>query len=195
MRKGVFLLPLLLLLLSGCEILPFARELESTMLVQVLGVDWEEGVVTLTGAADSGEKGEASVLSASGETIEKAEAALKGEGEEYVSLTHVTQLVLGAGTDLAVVLEAVLKEPALGQSATVWLAEEGRARTLMKEVGGGAKRLSSIELNGDVQPITVLQGMMRLREQGRVEIPVLRAEEDNLVPAGTKTIWEAADEK
>lgn len=27
--------------LTGCEALPFARELEATMLVQVLGVDWD----------------------------------------------------------------------------------------------------------------------------------------------------------
>ena len=39
MKRILFCL-LACLLLTGCEALPFARELESTMLVQVLGVDW-----------------------------------------------------------------------------------------------------------------------------------------------------------
>lgn len=197
MKKGLFLLPMLLLL-TGCEMLPFARELESTMLVQVLGVDWTEGEVTLTGASDPGAgggTGDVPVLSASGATLEEAEAALKGMGEDYVSLTHVAQLILGAETDLATVLKAALEEPALGQSATVWFSEEGSAQVLMDGVGGGAKRLSSIELNGKVKPITVLQSMMQLKERGWVELPVLRKEGETLAPAGTRLVWEAENEE
>lgn len=197
MKKGMILLPMLLLL-TGCEMLPFARELESTMLVQVLGVDWTESEITLTGASDSGESGGAGgvpVLSASGTTLEEAKDALKGKGEEYVSLTHVTQLVLGAETDLATVLKAALEEPALGQSATVWLSEEGSAQVLMEGVGGGAKRLSSIELNSNVRPVTVLQSMMQLKERGWVELPLIRKEEDTLAPAGTKMIWQVENEE
>ena len=197
MKKSVVAV-LLLLLLTGCEMLPFARELESTMLVQVLGVDWTREGVTLTGAADSGRgsgEGSTLVLSASGETLDQAKQALKGKGEEYVSLTHVAQLVLGAETDLATVLKAALEEPALGQSATVWLAEEGSARTLMESVGGGARRLSSIELNSGVQPVTVLQSMMRLEEDGWVEIPLIKKDADTLTPAGTRVIGEGENEE
>lgn len=197
MKKGLFLLPILLLL-TGCEMLPFARELESTMLVQVLGVDWTQGEVVLTGASDSGAgstTGDATVLSGSGATLDEAKTALKGMGEEYVSLTHVAQLILGAETDLATVLSAALEEPALGQSATVWFSETETAQVLMDGVGGGAKRLSSIELNGKVQPITVLQSMMQLKEHGWVELPVLRNEGETLVLAGTRLIWEAEDEE
>ena len=168
------------------------------MLVQVLGVDWTREGVTLTGAADSGRgsgEGSTLVLSASGETLDQAKQALKGKGEEYVSLTHVAQLVLGAETDLATVLKAALEEPALGQSATVWLAEEGSARTLMESVGGGARRLSSIELNSGVQPVTVLQSMMRLEEDGWVEIPLIKKDADTLTPAGTRVIGEGENEE
>lgn len=179
--------------LAGCEALPFARELEATMLVQVLGVDWTDDGVTLTAASDPGEgsgDAKASVLSGSGRSLAGAEAALRGAGEEYVSLTHVTQLVLGADTDLPAVLEAALEEPALGQGATVWLAADGTARELLEGAGGGAKRLSSIELNAGVPSVTVLQGLMRLEEEGRVELPVLVLEEETLAPAGTVWIGE-----
>lgn len=178
------------LLLTGCEALPFARELESTMLVQVLGVDWTEEGVVLTGASDPGAGGGTAVISASGGNLEEARMALKGAGEEYVSLTHVTQLVLGRYSDYQAVLEAALIEPALGQSATVWLAESTSAKELLESVDGGAKRLSSIELNSGVEPVTVLQSLMCLMEKGQVELPVLGMKENTLVWTKTKTVRE-----
>lgn len=183
-----------LFVLTGCEMLPFARELESTMLVQVLGIDWTGDEVTLTGANDSG-TGESTVLSASGRNMEEAKERLKGMGEEYVSLTHVRQLILGEQTDLAKVLEAALEEPALGQGATVWISENGSAKTLMEQVGGGSKRLSSIEFNSDVRPVTVLQSLMRLEEVGQVEIPLLAKDGQTLVQEGKRLIQGEYDEQ
>ncbi len=191
--KRMLLCLLALLPLTGCEALPFARELEATMVVQVLGVDWTDDGVILTAVSDPGEGSEdtkAEVLSGAGRDLAEAEAALKSAGEEYVSLTHVTQLVLGADSDLPAVLEAALEEPALGQGATVWMAADGTAKELLEGAGGGAKRLSSIELNTGVTPVTVLQGLMRLEEDGRVELPALNLEEEILMPAGTKLIQE-----
>lgn len=188
MKRILIWLPVLLCL-TGCEMLPFARELESTMLVQVLGVDWVDSGVTLTGADDPG-SGEGNVLSATGRTMEEAEQNLKGAGEQYVSLTHVTQLVLGAQTDLAAVLAAALEKNELSQSATVWIAREGTAQELMETVGGGGRRLSSIELNSDAQSVTVLQSLMRLNEQGEVELPLLTREGETLVYAGVRRFAE-----
>lgn len=191
MKRGLLCL-LLFLPLTGCRMVPYAHELEATMLVQVLGVDWTDAGVTLTAASDpntgSGDTSTA-VLSADGETLERAKAALQGAGEEYVSLTHVTQLVLGADSDLSAVLEAALEEPALGQGATVWLVETGTAQELLTGANGGAKRLSSIELNAGVEPVTVLQGLMRLEQEGKVELPLLKLEEETLSPAGSRVVW------
>ena len=190
MKRVLFCL-LLFLPLTGCSMVPYAHELESTMLVQVLCVDWSGDEVVLTAVSDP-DTGSAdtstAVLSASGKTLEKAKAALQGAGEEYVSLTHVTQLVVGAGSDLSVVLEAALMEPALGQGATVWLARSGTAQGLLTRAKGGARRLSAIELNTGIEPVTVLQGLMRLEQQGRVELPMLELKEETLLPAGNKVI-------
>ena len=179
MKKAVLCL-LFCLLLTGCEALPFARELESTMLVQVLGVDWTEEGVTLTAASDSDTGAGMALLSASGKDLNEARRALVAAGEEYVSLTHVTQVVLGADGDSRAVLEAALHEPALGQNATVWLAKDRSAKTLLEEVGGGAARLSSIELNSGVRPVSVLQSLMMLEESGWVELPVLTVKNECL---------------
>ena len=98
--------------------------------------------------------------------------------------------MLGADSEHQTVLEAVLQEPALGQGATVWLVEEGTAKNLLETVEGGAKRLSSIELNSGVEPVTVLQSVMRLEEFGRVELPTLNLEEDVLNWSGTELVRE-----
>ena len=186
--KRVLFCVLVCLLLTGCEALPFARELESTMLVQVLGVDWMGDGVTLTAASDPGAGGGTAVLSASGRTLQEAKEALKGAGEEFVSLTHVAQIVLGSGSDCRAVLEAALEDPALGQGATVWLADDIAAKDLLESVEGGAKRLSSVELNSGAEPVTVLQSLVVLEESGHVELPVLRLEKNTLVWKGVRVL-------
>lgn len=188
--KRVLLSLLAMALLTGCGTKPYARELEATMLVQVLGMDWTENAVELTAAGDptAGSGGTAPVLSAKGKDFEEAKANLRAAGEEYVSLTHVTQIVLGAETDLAAVLETALKEPVLSQSATVWLTQSGTAKELLERVDGGVRRLASVELNSGVEPMTVLQSRMRLEERGWVELPVLNVEEDMLTWVGMK-LW------
>lgn len=188
--KRILICLLACLALTGCEALPFARELESTMLVQVLGVDWTQDYVILTAASDPDAGGGTAVLSAWGRDLQEAKEALAGAGEVYVSLTHVTQIVLGAESDHRAVLEAALEEPALGQGATVWLAAGGTARNMMMTVNGGAKRLSSIELNSGVRPVTVLQGLMRLEKEEGVRLPVLEVSGSTLVWKGTKVVGE-----
>ncbi len=188
--KRVLFCVLICSLLTGCEAVPFARELESTMLVQVLGVDWTKDGVVLTAASDSGASEGTEVLSASGSTLQEAKDALKGAGEEYVALTHVAQIVLGADSDGRAALEAVLDDPALGQGTTVWQAKEGTASELLKAVDGGAKRLSSVELNSGVEAVTVLRCLMRLEEGGQVEVPTLEVEEGVLQWSGSGWILE-----
>ena len=186
--KRMLLCLLACFMLTGCKARPFARELESTMLVQVLGVDWTQDGVVLTAASDPGAGGGTAVLSAWGRDLQEAKKALVGAGEGYVTLTHVTQIVLGAGSDHRKVLEAALEEPALGQAATVWLTAEGTANNVMMAVNGGAKRLSAIELNSGVRAVTVLQSLMWLEETGGVRLPVLEVKGSTLAWKGTDVV-------
>lgn len=163
----------LFLLLCGCEVLPYPRELESTLLVRVLGVDMTREGVLLTASDIPEEGGVAVVLFGAGEDFEGAVQTLKQSGEESVALTHVSQILVGEGSDLSLVLEAVLRNREVGQSATVWQTV-GPARELMEMVRGGAKRLTSLELNGSgLTKITVLETLARQEEVGRVDLPLL----------------------
>ncbi len=187
----------MLVLLTGCQAKSFARELEATMLVQVLGVDQRVKEITLTAAGnpETGSGGsETALLSASGENLEQAKAALRAAGEEYVALTHVAQIILGEG-ETAAILEMALKDTVLSQSATVWATEQGTAEALLTATGGGVKRLSSIEINAGVQPVTVLQALRDLEERGWSEVPTLKVEADKLVLGKGKTIWRTEREE
>lgn len=178
--KRVFACLILSTLLCGCEVLPYPRELESTLLVRMLGVDWTEEGVLLT-AADLPEDGKpATVLTAEGESFEACVRNLKQEGEESVALTHVTQIVVGEESGLRAVLEAALSQREVGQSATVWRSE-GTARALMEQVNGGARRLTSLELNAaDLETATVLAALAQLEETGGVTLPRLGVREGRL---------------
>ncbi len=192
MKPALFALLPLCLLLSGCDVLPYPRELESTMLIGVLGVDWGENVI-LTAAETVEEREQGRVLTASGETLEAGKAALKRKGEEYVALTHVTQLVVGEGSDLRAVLEGALAEREIGQTATVWLSEKGSAQALLTAVGGGAKRLSSMELNYGLEVPTVLEALARLEEQKEVRLPALIVDGGTL-ELGGEVLWKEEEE-
>lgn len=195
MKKRIAALLPLCLFLSSCDALPYPRELESTLLVRVLGVDWQEPAAAVTAADDPEEGEEPTLLTASDEELEKAMDKLKKAGEAYVSLTHVTQMIVGEESDLKDVLEMALEHKELGQTATVWMARGRTAQTLMEEVQGGAKRLSSIQLNGDFAPPTVLEALAALEETGEVTLPRLTAKEGTLEAVDT-VIWrEDGDER
>ncbi len=178
----------LCLLLAGCDVLPYPRELEDTMLVRVLGVDWSEEEVALLAAAQPEGGEQAEVLTVFGTSWTESREKLKQAGEEYVALTHVTQLVAGRESDMRAVLEAALAEREVGQTATVWMAREGTAQSLLEQVKGGAKRLTSIELNGGWKAPTVLEALAQLEEEGQVNLPMLAVEHGILEAVGT-VIW------
>lgn len=175
--KRIFACLPLLLLLSGCEAMPYPRELENTLLMRMLGVDQTRESVVVTAADIPENGGEETLLSATGKDLEESCRKLKESGEEYVALTHVTQIVVGVDSDLRTVLEAVLEQRELGQSATVWRAEE-TAKGLMEQAGGGAKRLTSMELNRpELESLTVLEAMAELEQTGEVVLPGLGVRE------------------
>lgn len=187
--NAVLLCALLCGLLTGCEVLPYPRELEDTLLVRVLGVDWAGEEVALTAAGEPRDGEESKVLTAEGTSPEESHQSLKEAGEEYVALTHVTQIVVGENSDLRAVLEGALVGKEVGQTATVWLVREGTARTLMEEVKGGAKRLTSIELNtAGLTPRTVLDALAELERYHEVDLPTLSVKDGRLEMAGM-TVW------
>ena len=177
-------LGLLWLGLSGCSSAgPYGRELEETVLVRVLGVDRLESGVTLTAAGIDG-AGETVLARTTGATLEEAFAALPTAGEEYLSLTTVTQIRLGEGTDWRAVLDYVVKDKAMSYTATVWAVNGFAGDLLEQTTDGGVGRFGVLDQSG-VEEVTVKTALAGLLTDGSVMLPVLALRESLLTPVGT----------
>ena len=161
----------------------YGRELEDTVLVQVVGVDVTDGMVALTAAGGGGEE-ERLLQTVSAAGLEEAFRALPAAGERWFSLTNVTHILVGDGVDVRQVLNYVLDDPDMSWTAAVW-AVNGFAGILMEGTqDGGAGRLAVLEQRG-MAGISVKDALAGLLSDGAVELPVLAVKDGVLEPAGT----------
>lgn len=173
----------LLLLLSGCGAPD--REPSNLALVRVLGVDGS-GPVELTAVCGGSDQGDGDRGKAAGETLAAAGEELPWSGTEKLSLTGVSFLVVGSGTDLEQVLLWALEDVELGAAATVWLAVEGVGE-LLDPCGDPAADLELLERQGSAAP-TVAGAAAALFTDGRVALPLLTQREGRVVSAGG-AVW------
>lgn len=167
MKKWLVLAVCGAVLLAGWR--PVPREPEGLALVRVLGVDGA-GPLTLTavcGGEENGpERGRCTGVSF-GEALEQ----LPWSGEEELSLTSVSYIIVGRDVELEQILLAALRNRELGASATVWLAEEGAARLL----DGCPDPASGLDLliRRGVEAPTVVEALAALEAGERPALPLL----------------------
>ena len=172
-----------LLLLSGCA--PTAREPADLALVRVLGVDGG-GPVTLTAVCGGGDREELCRGACTGGSFQQAKEGLPWSGREELSLTSVSYLLVGPDTDLYAVAIAILNDPELGGSATVWLAPEG-AGALLGGCDDPASDLELLTMAGARAP-TVAQAAAALAAGGQVTLPRLTRREGQATEQG-EIVW------
>ena len=177
MRKWLLAGIALAVLLTGWH--PVPKEPEGLALVRVLGVDGP-GPVTLT-AVCGGEdqEGNQSRGQYTGAGLEEALEGLRWSGQEELSLTSVTDLIIGPGVESESVLLAALRNEELGASATVWLAEGGAAE-LLGSCADPASALELLERQGWEAP-TVVEALAAIYEGDGLCLPLLTAGEDGLM--------------
>ena len=135
MRKWLLAGIALVVLLTGWH--PVPKEPEGLALIRVLGVDGA-GPVTLT-AVCGGEdqEGNQSRGRCTGASFEEALEEVRWSGEEELSLTSVTYLIVGREVELESVLLAALRNEKLGAAARVFLAEGGAAERTRRATKAG----------------------------------------------------------
>ena len=177
----------LLLVVAGAVLLvgwrPAPREPDRLALVRVLGVDGS-GPLTLT-AVCGGE--DAQRGQCGGEDWNEALDGLPWSGQEELSLTSVSYIVVSEDVDLEQTLLTVLRNEELGASASIWMAGPGAAELL----GGCEDPQSALDLlarQGADAP-TAAQALAALYENSAVELPRLDLEEKGLVWLGQMR-WE-----
>ena len=177
MKKWLLAGIALCVLLAGWH--PVPKEPEGLALVRVLGVDGP-GPVTLT-AVCGGEdqEGNQSQGRCTGADFEQALSALPWSGEEELSLTSVTYIIVGRDVDLESVLLAALRDEKLGAAATVWLGPGGAAE-LLDSCADPASALELLERQGLEVP-TVVEALAALYRGDALHLPFLVVEKDGLV--------------
>lgn len=174
-------------LLSGCA---GGRELETTLLVRAVGADRTAGgglILTAVGKTDE------DPVRGMGEDWSAAVEALATAGERYVTCTHMTELVIGAGVDVEQLLEEAVEHWETGYLATVWLAD-GAAGELLAD-GGAADRLDALREAGEVEAVNVLDALVELKREGEVDLPLLTARDGAIGLAGYGTVEEGYGEE
>ena len=176
MRKWLLAGVALVVLLTGWH--PVPKEPEGLALVRVLGVDGP-GPVTLT-AVCGGEDQESdqSRGQCTGSDFEKALEELPWSGEEELSVTSVTDLIVGRDVELESVLLTALRNEKLGASATVWLGSGGAA-ALLASCEDPASALELLERQGIEGP-TVVEALAALYRGDELRLPLLAAGADGL---------------
>lgn len=176
MRKWLLLVAALAVLLAGWR--PVPREPEGMALVRVLGVDGA-GPVTLTAVCGGEDQEDPSRGQYTGADFDGALAELPWSGEEELSLTSVSWLVVGRDVELKQVLTAALRDEELGAAATVWLAEEGAAE-LLARCEDAASALELLKRRGIDAP-TVVQALAGLERGETLSLPLLAGRADGPV--------------
>lgn len=177
MKKWLLAGVALVVLLTGWH--PVPKEPEGLALIRVLGVDGP-GPVTLT-AVCGGEdqEGNQSRGQCIGADFEKALAGVRWSGEEELSLTSVTYLIVGRDVELESVLLAALRNEELGANAAVWLSDGGAAE-LLESCEDPASALELLERQGFKGP-TVVEALAALYEGDGLCLPLLTEEKDSLI--------------
>ena len=168
MRKWLLLAVALAVLLAGWR--PAPKEPEGLGLVRVLGVDGA-GSVALTAVCGGEDQGDQSRGQCEGTGFETALACLPWSGQEELSLTSVSYIIVGRDVALRENLLAVLRNEELGASATVWLAEEGAA-ALLDGCRDPASGLDLLKRRGIEAP-TVVEALAALERGEVLTLPLL----------------------
>lgn len=202
-RAGLLLLLAVpMLVLAGGDplnLLPYAREIDSMVLMRTMGVDGGGAEVSVTLSSGAGEGEEPELLTARESSVSGAVLALQGMGEHAVFYGHVDQLLLGeelAAARLREPLDYVLRDVEMRLDTGLYVVRDGMAEGAIRGAAGpgrsAAGRLQALSedvgLLADTVPRMVGQVLADLEEQGAAFAPALRAESGSLVTAGY-AIW------
>jgi len=192
-------------LLPGCTFmraLPYARELEDTALVRVLGVDMSVNCIaglTITAAAEGGGGEAPAVFAGSASTVSAAVLSLEEQGTGKVSLAYVGQLLLGESAAQRSVTEALnyaLEEGTIGLDATVWVVRGSTAATAITNTNRISERLTALEIDGGLASVPLSRSVRdtaaSLAEHNCAFVPALALHGSTLAPCGYAILRDGA---
>ena len=168
MKKWLLLCAALAVLLAGWR--PAAKEPEGLALVRVLGVDGP-GPVRLSAVCGGEDQGDQSRGSCAGADFGQALAGLPWSGEEELSLTSVSYIIVGRDVELRAGLLCGLPTGVRGAAATFGLAEDG-ASAVRAGCADPASGLDLLTRKGSGAP-TAAEALAKLERGEGLTLPLL----------------------
>ena len=184
----------LCLVLTGCSALPYAHEIDQTLLMGAMGVDAGPGSTVALTAASAGRTGagespgqEPVVLSAQAETISAARSQMQTYGEQYVFYGDIEQVLVGEGAarlGLEDLLGQMVRDPELRLESNLWVIKGGSAADPLFDAaqeGGAPGRLTALEQDAELLggPLakTARETLAELLDNGCAFLPALERRE------------------
>ncbi len=179
-----------LLSLSGCGgIHTNFREIQQLLVIQTLGLDWEEGGVRVSMAAAAEASGSGPRrMSATGGTINTAiDRSYELSYEESIFFSHVNHILIGeaaAMEDMDGFLDYLCQSPELRIDIPLYIVREGTAEQAVMEVGDGSRGISEVmqavaeifATPSDSRVFTVADTISSLERYGSALVCAIRCE-------------------
>lgn len=187
----VWLLMLCSVFLCGCSSGGSSRELEHLLVVQAMGMDQTEGVLTvsLASPAESSRELPPRRLQGQGSTVTEALGELRrGSSEKELFLPSVAVMLLGeelTEEDLSLPLDYLCRSPELRMDIPVFTVRGATAASLIKDTGDERRGIvellqnrDSLSQDGESSPdLSAAELQRRLEAYGGALLPALRRRE------------------
>lgn len=139
-----------LLSMTGCSsVYTNYREIQQLLVVQTMGLDQEEGSITVSLAAAAEASGSGPrQMSAKGGTVSTAiDRAYDLSYEEEIFFSHVNHILIGeeaAENDMDSFLDYLCQSPELQIDIPLYVVRDGTAKQAVMEVGDGSRGISEV---------------------------------------------------
>lgn len=150
LRRCISLLILIFFIpfLTSCG-LPKYREVEQLLVIQTMGLDYENGAVRLSlASAADGSGGEPRRLSSSGDSVTAAMERIYGHSyEQELFCYHVGHVLIGeaaAENDLTPYLNYICRSPVMRIDVPLYIVRSSTASRLVMDAGDDSKGISEI---------------------------------------------------
>ncbi len=195
--KRVLLAALLCFSLSGCSGKAYReiREIESFEIIQTVGVDYADGMYTITAATGTSAEGEVTVLTTKAVTIARAMRQMQNySAKKYIFFGHAANYLIGEGAaaDMNACLEYVEQGFDMRLDTNIYVVRGGNAGDAIAKASeeGGSINEHLLALEKDVQILSENHIFScgdvaeELAEDGSAVVTAISLWENENVPVG-----------
>lgn len=201
--RGFCVVCLMIALLVFGGIYDDYHELETIDLIQVISIDHQEDMVTITALGSQMSNEKPAIYKGSGEAMNKAIANMQTEaGTAYLHFGHVKYIVLSdtaASSKISDVLDYCIRMPDIGLNAAIYYVD-GSAGKTMQDVEEGknlSEILDSMAAKGLETSVmyryTLIDVISSLLRNGFAMTSEFAVEEGKVVPKGLAVLPEKGD--